>query len=384
MKIKEISKWTEDASERVKERLSAGEAVAILCDIPLVDEVELKKTDDGLLLGPACSFSIVERTGVGIWNEVGRGPVGLVGNSSSGLRALACMLSDIGISHAIHVGWRDFSQAVGGLGARRALRFLQEDPDTEYIAVLGTLPSQQVVRKLTRDVEGKKPLAFLFLDPAAKEHRTLEDFAREVAGLAGRRLDPDPPDEQMEVIAEREASKLAYGQKYVRGIFSGKFVCVEAQLILSRFGKTVYSNIPLKPRLKLPNPNASMGHTCVDISSPELSLGLNPIVDPKPYSERMIREAKDEQIGALVFDVVLGHGACPDPASVFSEAVAKAREICESTFGYLPAFAHVVGTERDPQNLRRQKKKLEEAGVILTSSTSRAVLLSAATAGFKP
>ncbi|MEM2300384.1 MAG: hypothetical protein QXI28_04195, partial [Candidatus Hadarchaeales archaeon] len=124
-------------------------------------------------------------------------------------------------------------------------------------------------------------------------------------------------------------------------------------------------------------------HTFVDISMPELSPGVNPIVDPSPYVERIVREAKDEQIGALVFDIVLGHGAHEDPASVLSEAVIKARRVCESTMGYLPVFATIVGTDKDPQNLSKQRKKLEETEVILTSSTSRAITLAAMTAGFQ-
>ncbi|MEM2251148.1 MAG: hypothetical protein QXU01_01920 [Candidatus Hadarchaeales archaeon] len=383
LEVIEIRKWTDGSEEKIKRSLAEKKIVAILCDVPLVEEMEIKKADDGLLLGPCCSFSLINGKGVGIWNEIKKGPIGLIGSSSSGLRMLACMLSEVGISHAIHVGWRDFSQAIGGLSTIKALKFLKEDPDTECIAVIGVLPNQQVVKRIMKETEGDKPVLFLFLGYKAEELQTLEKFAQRVAQIVGCELKPEPSDEKLEKFAEEEASKLAYGQKYVRGIFSGRFACVEAQLILSWFGKTVYSNVPLKPRLRLPDPTSSQGHTFVDISMPELSPGVNPIVDPSPYVERIVREAKDEQIGALVFDIVLGHGAHEDPASVLSEAVIKARRVCESTMGYLPVFATIVGTDKDPQNLSKQRKKLEETEVILTSSTSRAITLAAMTAGFQ-
>lgn len=363
--------------------LADQKIVAVLCDIPLIEEIEIKKVEGGLLLGPGCSFSLIDRRGLGIWNEIKKGPVGLIGSSSSGLRMLACMLSEVGISHAIHVGWRDFSRAVGGLSTLKALKFLKEDPETECIAIVGILLNQQVVKRILREGEGNKPVLSLFLEHGLEESQTLEKFAQNVAKTVGHRLEVEPADEELEELAEEEASKLAYGQKYVRGIFSGRFVCAEAQLILSWLGKTVYSNVPLRPRLRLPDSSSSQGHTCVDISMPELSLGVNPVVNPSPYVERIVKEAKDEQIGALVFDVILGHGAHEDPASIFSGAITKARRICEATMGYLPVFATIIGTDKDPQDLDRQKKRLEKAGVILASSTSRAVTLAAMTAGFQ-
>ena len=380
LEIAEVSGWSADREDTVRHLLEQGGVVAILCDIPLISEIELKRVEGGLLLGPACSFSIIGEKGIGIWNEVKPGPVGLVGTSSSGLRALACLLSGIGISHALHVGWRDLSQAVGAISTRRAIRFLQDDPKTECIVVLGVSSSPRVVRKLVEDVGGRKPVVFLLPDsPVAGGPSTLEEAAVTVARMMGQELNLEPPDDELDELAREEASKLAYGQKYVRGIFAGRFLCMEAQLILSRFSKTVYSNVPLRPRLRLPDPASSQGHTCVDISSPELSPEAHPSVKPEPYVRRILREAKDPWTGSIVFDLTLGHGAHADPASVLSEAVAKAREACEGTGGYLPVFVSLIGTERDPQDIRGQARKLRKAGAIAVRSPSRAALLAVKT-----
>jgi FdrA protein len=375
LQIVEVSGWSAGQEDTVRHLLEQGRVVALLCDIPLISEIELKRVEGGLLLGPSCSFSIIGEKGVGIWNEVKPGPVGLVGTSSSGLRALACLLSGIGISHALHVGWRDLSQAVGAVSTRRAIRFLQDDPKTECIVVLGVSSSPWVVRKLVEDVGGRKPVVFLLPNSPAAGPSTLEEAAVTVARMMGQELNLEPSDDELDELAREEASKLAHGQKYVRGIFTGRFLCIEAQIILSRFSKTVYSNVPLRPRLRLPDPASSQGHTCVDISSPELSPESHPSVKPEPHVRRILREAKDPWTGSIVFDLTLGHGAHADPASVFSEAVAKAKEVCEGTGGYLPVFVSLIGTERDPQDIRGQARKLRKAGAIAVRSPSRASLL---------
>ena len=64
-----------------------------------------------LLMGPDCGTAILDGVGLGFANAVGRGPVGIVGASGTGIQEVTCLLdaAGVGISHAIGVGGRDLS-----------------------------------------------------------------------------------------------------------------------------------------------------------------------------------------------------------------------------------------------------------------------------------
>lgn len=54
-----------------------------------------------------------------------------------------------------------------------------------------------------------------------------------------------------EELAAAEAAKMAPGQKYVRGLYTGGTLCDEAmKLMIASLGH-IYSNIPLKPEDRL-------------------------------------------------------------------------------------------------------------------------------------
>jgi FdrA protein len=55
----------------------------------------------------------------------------------------------------------------------------------------------------------------------------------------------------------------------------------------------------------------------------------------------------------VLLDVVLGHGAEPDPAATLAPVISGARQ---------PVIVTVVGTTADPQGLERQVGALAEAG----------------------
>jgi FdrA protein len=65
----------------------------------------------------------------------------------------------------------------------------------------------------------------------------------------------------------------------------------------------------------------------------------------------------------VLLDVVLGHGAHPDPASVLAPALAAT--------GAAPVVT-LVGTAGDPQGLERQAQALTAAGAVVHSSVARA------------
>ena len=81
------------------------------------------------------------------------------------------------------------------------------------------------------------------------------------------------------------------------------------------------------------------------------------MIDPTLRLEQPARSAADPATGALLLDVVLGHGAEPDPAALLAPAIESARRGRD-----LPVVVSCVGTDDDPQGLSRQAEVLAAAG----------------------
>jgi hypothetical protein len=124
-----------------------------------------------------------------------------------------------------------------------------------------------------------------------------------------------------------------------------------------------------------------MGHSIIDLSAPELASGTSPSLDPSPIAERILREAKDLGLAAIVFNIELGKGLHPDPASMLEKTVREAKQMVEDTGGYLSVIGVVLGTELDSPSLSDQRKKLEKAGAIVVPSSTEAVELAMRIAG---
>ena len=96
------------------------------------------------------------------------------------------------------------------------------------------------------------------------------------------------------------------------------------------------------------------------------------MIDPTLRLEELARVAADPATGVVLLDVVLGHGAEPDPAARLAPAVAAA-------VGTVPVVVCVVGTARDPQGLAGQVDALVAAGAEVhlsnAAATHRAVAL---------
>jgi hypothetical protein len=119
----------------------------------------------------------------------------------------------------------------------------------------------------------------------------------------------------------------------------------------------------------------SREHTIVDLGDDVFTRGRpHPMIDHRLRNERLLAEAADPEVAVILFDVVLGYGAHPDPAAEMIPALAKARKKNRSV-----AFvASVCGTDEDPQGLERQESALRAAGVLLAESNARAVMLASA------
>jgi FdrA protein len=361
--------------------LEAGLNVFCFSDgVPLEQEVALKRfalARDLLLMGPECGTSILGGVGVGFANAIRRGPVGLVGASGTGLQALSCALdaAGVGISHAIGVGGRDLDPAVGGLMASRALELLAGDPDTRVVGVVGKAPDAAAAEALARAAAASgKPAVVAFPGSATPEPRaaveiagSLEEAAGRLATLAGG----NPPS-----FDEEWTGEPARG--LIRGLFSGGTLCDEAAAVAERRAAPVGRGPSSSGEID----EAAEAHLFVDFGAGPLTQGrAHPMIDPALRASHLERAAADERVTAVLFDVVLGHGAHPDPAGELAAALERGRA---RRSGPLAVVVSLCAADEDPQDLPRQAARLEGAGAVVTRSNIRAALLALAAVGSAP
>jgi FdrA protein len=308
--------------------LTAGMHVFLFSDhVSVADEVALKKrgAERGLLvMGPECGTAMLGGVGLGFMNVVKPGPVGIVAAAGTGAQEVAILLdrAGAGVSQIIGVGGRDLSADVGGIMFAQGMRMLAEDDGTETLLLVSKPPSPAAVRTLGEiDVGGKRVVAaFVGWDGAEAPfeiHPTLEAGAYAAAEATPPRFD------------ERTEGR-------VLGLFSGGSLAHEALTILGDHAEI---------------------H---DLGEEEYTQGRpHPMVDLE-VRKQMLKEADAD---CILLDVVLGHGAHPDPAGELAPVLAK----LDAT-----VIAHVGGTENDPQDVRRQEAMLREAGVIVAPTNAAA------------
>ena len=377
------------ASIEAEEALRAGLHVFLFSDnVPIAEEIRLKRLagELGLLvMGPDCGTAIVNGTGLGFSNVVRRGPIGVIGASGTGLQQVTCLIDTFGsgISQAIGTGGRDLRAEVGGLTMRAAIAALGADEATRVLVLVSKPPADEVATAvLPAAAATGKPIVAVFLDgdPAAYGStgvtvvRTLTDAAREAVAAAGGGDGQTAGTSEGELPATARDGR-APGQRYVRGIFSGGTLCEEALLLLGERLGPVFSNVPINPAWRLEDPRRSREHTLVDLGSDEFTVGRpHPMIDPTLRNERLREEAADPATACLLVDVVLGHGAHPDPAGALAPVVADARARAEADGRSLPVVVSLCGTEGDPQRLSAQERTLRAAGALVYTSNAAAAL----------
>jgi FdrA protein len=270
--------------------------------------------------------------GLGFANVVKRGPVGIVAAAGTGAQEASVLVdrAGSGVSHIIGVGGRDLSADVGGIMFRAGMELLAADDETETLLLVSKPPDHDAVAALGDvDVRGKRVVA-AFVGWAGAQapfevHPTLEAGAYAAAG-------GEPPhDDHADVDGGGE----------LLGLFSGGSLAHEAMTILGP------------------------GHRILDLGEAEYTQGRpHPMVDLE-LRRRMLQEAR---AGCVLLDVVLGHGAHPDPAGELAETLAGLE---------VPVIAHVCGTKDDPQDAERQEAALREAGVHVAPTNAAAARLAA-------
>jgi FdrA protein len=116
----------------------------------------------------------------------------------------------------------------------------------------------------------------------------------------------------------------------------------------------------------------------LDLGADEFTVGrAHPMLDAALRVEEIERAAKEPDSAVLLVDVVLGHGAAPDPAG----DIAPALEAAQRGRRGLAVVASVIGTAADPQALAAQTARLEAAGAWVLPSNAQAARAAACIAG---
>lgn len=381
-----ISVPGEYAAHEAQMSLEAGRNVFLFSDnVSVEDEVALKRfaSEHGLLvMGPDCGTSILGGVGIAFSNAVRKGNIGAIAAAGTGLQEFTSMVHNAGhgISHAIGTGGRDLSEPVGGITTLTALDALEKDPRTEVIVILSKPPAARTLSKLIERFRScKKPIIGCFLGIPGKidgegvlfQKANLIDDAVKLANESIAKTESPMTLSEGRIPVVRP--NWSPEQKYLRGVFAGGTFTYQSQQIFRNAGIRVFSNTPIDKANKLGHPDQSQENSIVDMGEEFYMVGRpHPMIDGSQRSARILKEAQDPQMAILLLDFILGYNASMDPVGDLIESISKAREITRRRGGELAVVASICGTDADPQDLRMQKRMLEENGVTVFQSNARA------------
>jgi FdrA protein len=175
---------------------------------------------------------------------------------------------------------------------------------------------------------------------------TLEDGAGEVLVVLGK-----PPAEYAAWPAENNDHRPGS----VRGLFSGGTLSSEAQFVAGPILGVIGSH------------EEDEGHTFIDYGDDEYTQGrAHPMIDQTVRLERLAAAARDESVGVILMDVVLGYGANADPAAELAPLVEQAVTVGAAV------VVSLCGTRGDPQGRDAQAAVLNKAGASVFLSNAAA------------
>jgi FdrA protein len=156
-------------------------------------------------------------------------------------------------------------------------------------------------------------------------------------------------------------------------LFSGGTLCDEAMLVAGARLGPVRSNIPLAAAWALPDDLRASGHLVIDFGDDKLTQGRpHPMIDCSIRAQRIVEEGADPTCGIVLLDVVLGHGAHPEPAAELVPAIRTARATAADDGRDLAVLVSLTGTAGDPQGLDRQGEAFQAAGASVHLSNAAA------------
>ena len=376
----------EHATTEALDALDEGVPVMVFSDnVSVEDEVRLKDAAAArelLVMGPDCGTAVVGGVALGFANVVVRGPVGIVAASGTGAQQVMALLdaAGVGVSHCLGVGGRDLSAAVAGRSTRQALAALAADEGTEVVVVVSKPPAADVLADLeSYAVWLGVPVHWATLGPGrpdltAAVESLLRSMDREVPTWpTWPPLTPTTPESLTGLTGPGPSNPSKTRERYLRGLFCGGTLADEAMLVAGESLGPVRSNIPLSPGLALGPDLRGGGHVVIDFGDDALTRGrAHPMIDPSLRSERIATEAADPLCGVLLLDLVLGHGAHPDPGPELAEVIRAARGTAAADNRELPVVVSLTGTSADPQDLIRTAGALAGAGARVFLSNAQA------------
>ena len=351
------------AAREARQALQNDLNVMLFSDnVSVEDELALKQLahEKGLLMmGPDCGTAIINGAALCFGNAVRRGNIGIVGASGTGSQELSVRIHEFGggVSQLIGTGGRDLSEKIGGLMMLDAIGMLENDPQTEIIALISKPPAPAVARKvLERARACRKPVVVCFLDrgetPVDEQGLQFARGTKEAAlkavmlsGVKQENLDLHTLNQPL--IADVRA-RLQPQQKYIRGLFCGGTLCDETMFAVMEKHGDVYSNIQPDPEFRLKDINRSIKHTFLDFGDDDFTNGKpHPMIDPTNRISRLIEEARDPEVAVIVMDFVLGFGSHEDPVGSTIETIKEAKAIAAAEGRELIILAYVLGTDLD-------------------------------------
>jgi FdrA protein len=386
------------AFSEAMDALDAGCDVMIFSDnVPVEQEIILKDVAaqrDLLVMGPDCGTAVVGGIGLGFAHTLAAGSIGLVAASGTGAQQVLCLLdyAGTGIRAALGVGGRDLSAAVGARSARAALAALDDDPGTDLIVVVSKPPDPDVAARLRDYARAlSTPVQFAFVGTGLPDLTAATEAALRHIGLPVPEWSRWPGPTAVPRMGEPRMGQPRMGQPRMgqprmgqppggalRGLFAGGTLCFEAMVIAAQRLGPILSNVPLRPELRLTPlallvQSALTGHAMIDFGDDELTAGrAHPMIDQSLRIERITTEAADPAVAVILLDVVLGHGAHPDPAAELGPAIAAGR-----ARGGVAFVVSLIGARSDPQGLDRQASTLQAAGAHVFGSNAAAARFAA-------
>lgn len=361
-----------------KKALASGKHVFIFSDNVTIEEelrLKLMAEEKGLLvMGPDCGTAIIGGIPLAFANEVTSGSIAIVGASGTGIQEVSSLISNkgSGIYCAIGVGGRDLNEEINGIAMKNALYSLASNNNISCIVVISKPPAVSVRNEILQILRAiSKPSVTVFLGEEAEffeaglySASTLEEAA-EIATLIDKGEKPNS-----RYMPKPLSIPVNMKGKKIRGYYAGGTLAKEAAFLL---GKAL--NIKAQKNLDKGFMLDYNGHTIIDLGDDFYTQGKpHPMIDPENRIKLIKELIADVNVGIVLFDIVLGHGAHNNMAAALVPAITHVLERCKSKGREITFIAVITGTLLDKQDIKKQQSILEKAGVIVAFSNTEGVV----------
>ena len=357
-------------------------------DVPLDEEKALKEygRDHGcLVMGPDAGVGLLGGVALAAGSIVRFGPVGIIGASGSGSQEVACLIEDMGsgVTCILGTGGRDLRKEVGGVSMKADMKRLDRDENTRIICLVSMLAGREVMEEVLTEADKlSKPVAAVFLgadEELYRGHRVtgtynLQDAAKAcIRLLTGKTPEIGWSDETLDRLAQSCADRTEKGKHCFRGLYTGGTFAEETLMVFREAAPEIVMHTNrdnTRYALRLKTHRQSEGHTLLDMGDLDFTAEApHTVFDPTQRLLRFKQELQDPEVGLIAMDIILGPGVAADPVSCYLPLMKERQDVI--------FVCAVCGGEKDPQDKRKIKEKLREAGVIVADSNYESARLCA-------